>query len=51
MIYVGIDVAAESFAVTVFFGPERYKTSPDVFPNTEAGVKALLAWLHAQGTR
>ena len=50
MIYVGIDVAAESFAVTVFFGPERYKTSPDVFPNTEAGVKALLAWLHAQGT-
>ena len=50
MVYVGIDVAAESFTATVFFSPERYKTSPQPFSNTEAGVEALRSWLEDQGT-
>jgi transposase len=48
MVFVGIDVAAESFTATVFFAPEHYTTSPHDFSNSEAGIEALQGWLHAQ---
>lgn len=48
MVFVGIDVAAESFTATVFFAPEQYKTAPRDFSNTEAGIEAFQAWLRDQ---
>jgi transposase len=48
MVFVGIDVAAESFTATVFFAPEHHRTAPRDFSNSESGIEAFIAWLHDQ---
>src|SRR5690606_20710753 len=45
MVFVGIDVAAESFTATVFFAPEQYRTAPGDFSNSESGIEAFVTWL------
>lgn len=49
MVYVGVDPAAESFTASIFRGPERVKTAPQPFSNTQAGIHALEAWIRTEG--
>jgi transposase len=48
-VYVGIDAAAETFAASLFHAPGRSRTAPGPFANSEAGFRALEAWILSQG--
>jgi transposase len=47
--YVGIDPAAESFTACLLHSPQHHRTAPAPFPNSEAGIAALLEWLRSEG--
>lgn len=46
--FVGIDVAANTFAASVYHPDRRHLTTEPLLANTEKGILAFIAWLHAQ---
>jgi len=48
-VYLGLDVAADSFTASLFEAPGRLKAAPSAFGNSEAGVRALEEWLCSMG--
>src|SRR5690606_5683877 len=48
-VYVGIDVASESFVASIMHSPKEFETARTPFANTEVGFEALEAWLKSKG--
>jgi transposase len=47
-IYIGIDPASETFAVTAFYSPSRAKTARTAFDNSPEGISAFEGWLRSE---
>lgn len=47
--FIGIDIASETFMVSVLTSPSQVRLAPKEFSNGPAGVDELLAWLERHG--